>query len=221
MSPQATAAPAPSAPTAQAPATAPVAGTRSAALERAVLEGRRNELSRQLNSVESRRSEILRELGRSSDGAVRQGLEGRLKILDERLVSLEREIEVNGRALSANPRPERVTGFPGVGGTGDAGGGRSRDRLGPLMGIASLLVLTPLVFAMARRLWRGSPAPVVHRDAASDARLERIEQAVDAIAIEVERISEAQRFQNKLLGEGQGVGAFGRVMPREAERVGG
>lgn len=36
---------------------------------------------------------------------------------------------------------------------------------------------------------------------ATDDRLERIEQAVDAIAIEVERISEAQRFTTKLLSE--------------------
>jgi len=36
---------------------------------------------------------------------------------------------------------------------------------------------------------------------AQDARLERIEQAVDAIAIEVERISEGQRFTTKLLSE--------------------
>jgi hypothetical protein len=35
-------------------------------------------------------------------------------------------------------------------------------------------------------------------------RLERIEQAVDAIAVEVERISEGQRFTTKLLSEGRG-----------------
>jgi len=34
-----------------------------------------------------------------------------------------------------------------------------------------------------------------------DARLERIEQAVDAIAIEVERIAEAQRFTARLMSE--------------------
>jgi len=38
-------------------------------------------------------------------------------------------------------------------------------------------------------------------DSDARARLERIEQAVDAIAIEVERISEGQRFTTKLLGE--------------------
>ena len=34
-----------------------------------------------------------------------------------------------------------------------------------------------------------------------DARLDRLEQAVDAIALEVERISETQRFTTKLLSE--------------------
>lgn len=37
------------------------------------------------------------------------------------------------------------------------------------------------------------------------ARLERIEQAVDAIAIEVERVSEGQRFTSKILAEKEAV----------------
>ncbi|HEX6628856.1 MAG TPA: hypothetical protein VF105_12950 [Gemmatimonadaceae bacterium] len=35
----------------------------------------------------------------------------------------------------------------------------------------------------------------------ADSRLSRLEQAVDAIALEVERISEGQRFTTKLLSE--------------------
>jgi len=37
--------------------------------------------------------------------------------------------------------------------------------------------------------------------ASSDQRLERVEQAVEAVAIEIERISEGQRFVTKLLNE--------------------
>jgi hypothetical protein len=44
----------------------------------------------------------------------------------------------------------------------------------------------------------------------ADARLARLEQAVDAIALEVERISETQRFTTKLLNEAV------RTMPRPA-----
>ena len=58
----------------------------------------------------------------------------------------------------------------------------------------------PIARAIARRMdKRGTVAPGANSD--SSARLERIEQAVDAIAIEVERISEGQRFTTKLLGE--------------------
>jgi len=46
-----------------------------------------------------------------------------------------------------------------------------------------------------RRIAELSSAPV------SDVRLARLESAVDAIAIEVERISEGQRFTTRLLSE--------------------
>ena len=45
------------------------------------------------------------------------------------------------------------------------------------------------------------------RNDQSDDRLARIEQAVDAIAVEVERISEAQRFTTRLLAERNGAKA--------------
>jgi len=64
----------------------------------------------------------------------------------------------------------------------------------------------------ARMLWRagGKVKPSV-RPSVDDARMERLEAAVDAIAIEVERISESQRFTVGLLSE--------RLPPR-ADRVG-
>jgi len=50
---------------------------------------------------------------------------------------------------------------------------------------------------------KGEDARVQNGSATSltDARLARIEQSVDAIALEVERISEGQRFTTKLLSE--------------------
>jgi hypothetical protein len=57
----------------------------------------------------------------------------------------------------------------------------------------------PLARAWARRLDRrnATPAP----DPEMRDRLERIEQAVDAIAVEVERISEGQRFTTKVIAD--------------------
>jgi uncharacterized protein YicC (UPF0701 family) len=46
----------------------------------------------------------------------------------------------------------------------------------------------------------------------TEARLARIEQAVDAIALEVERISEGQRFTTKLLSE------HNQMLPKAAAR---
>jgi hypothetical protein len=48
---------------------------------------------------------------------------------------------------------------------------------------------------------RRSPSPTDAIDSRLAARLERIEQTVEATAIEVERISEANRFMAKLLAE--------------------
>jgi hypothetical protein len=63
------------------------------------------------------------------------------------------------------------------------------------------LILYPLVRALARRV-EGSPSrKAPELPAANDPRLERMEQAIEAIAVEIERISEAQRFTTKLLSE--------------------
>lgn len=48
---------------------------------------------------------------------------------------------------------------------------------------------------------RRNQVPPAPRDDLNDERLRRLEVSVDAIAIEIERISEAQRFTTKLLTE--------------------
>lgn len=64
----------------------------------------------------------------------------------------------------------------------------------------------------ARVLWRmGSRAKPRAATPVDESRMERLETAVDTIAIEVERISEAQRFAVALLAE--------RLPARAGERV--
>lgn len=60
----------------------------------------------------------------------------------------------------------------------------------------------PIIRSFARRWERQSIAPPPTSPELTG-RLERIEQAVDSIAIEVERISESQRFAVKLMAEQQ------------------
>lgn len=66
----------------------------------------------------------------------------------------------------------------------------------------------PLVRVVARRLDRRD-APAPPGLARIEERLGRLEAGVDAIAVEVERISEGQRFTTKLLAERSGTAAAG------------
>jgi hypothetical protein len=68
-------------------------------------------------------------------------------------------------------------------------------------GLVLIILGLPVVRLITRWL---EPKPVPPRElSAINGRLERIETAVDSIALEVERISEAQRFSARLQSEQQ------------------
>lgn len=65
--------------------------------------------------------------------------------------------------------------------------------------VAAIIIGLPLARAFARRMdRRGATAPIPNEIASQ---LTHLNQAVDAIALEVERISEGQRFAARLLSE--------------------
>lgn len=73
------------------------------------------------------------------------------------------------------------------------------DMMGIIMGALTLTTLgTPLVKAWARRFEQRHE---VQQNARIEQRLAAIEQAIETVAVEVERISEGQRFTSKLLAE--------------------
>ena len=72
----------------------------------------------------------------------------------------------------------------------------------PIMAMAIVPITAigwPLARAYAKRMEQGGVAGRVPGEVT--ARLERMEQAIDSIAVEVERISEGQRFTTKLLSD--------------------
>jgi hypothetical protein len=74
----------------------------------------------------------------------------------------------------------------------------------PLGAFATAIILAigfPLARAHARRMDSDSKNPRIPSEVSD--RLERIEHSLEAVAIEVERISEGQRFTTKLLSEGR------------------
>jgi len=75
-----------------------------------------------------------------------------------------------------------------------------QDILVPIAFFAMIaIVVTRMPFMRGRGSKFDRTAPQIPNDVS--ARMERMEQAIDAIALEVERISEGQRFTTKLLSE--------------------
>ncbi|MCC7000763.1 MAG: hypothetical protein IT357_01305 [Gemmatimonadaceae bacterium] len=186
-----------------APAEGPALGVftqvpRTAA-EVSSLRSQRSELSRQLTSATGRREELAEELEKATSAANRAGIEARLRLLDERILQIERDISTTGQLLARTPGSIAVPPPPPPG---------SRDfnmDLTPIVAILSTFVFAPIAIAYAVRIWKRSDAKVesaLERDNAE--RLRRLESAVDSIAIEMERVSEGQRFVTKLLAETQG-----------------
>src|ERR1700680_3888854 len=64
------------------------------------LKARRDELSSQLQSVDSRRSKLISELRRTGDPVAIKGLEARLSLLDARHLQLESDIQQTGQQLT-------------------------------------------------------------------------------------------------------------------------
>lgn len=165
---------------------------------------RRSELSRQLTSAANRREELAEEFAATpvSDAVVREGLAERIAVLDERIVKLEQDMAATGRQLTNAPSsalvPEDVPPWERM----------STDQLTGISIVFTIFVLFPMVIALANIMWRRMSTPRLKRDKAEVERMDRLEQAVDSIAIEVERIGEGQRFMTRLLTESNGMAAL-------------
>jgi hypothetical protein len=159
----------------------------------AILQAQRARISDQIGNVRDQRQSIARQYERSS-GASRAGLEQQLRSIDSRLLVLQQDLEESGRALYQAPVGTASVGVPGQ---------FMNVTPGQATAISIVFiacVLGPLAASFGRMLWRRSAKPAVPpgwNDAAH--RLERLEQAVDTIAVEVERVSEGQRFMTKLM----------------------
>jgi hypothetical protein len=78
--------------------------------------------------------------------------------------------------------------------------------------VVAIVVGRPLVTAWAKKVENESKRPAIPSEVIT--RLERMEQNIDAIAVEVERISEGQRFTTKLLAE-----STNTPVPPQADRL--
>ena len=89
----------------------------------------------------------------------------------------------------------------------------------PLGGMLTAIIFAigvPLSRAHMKRIDAESRQPRIPGEVAD--RLERMEQVLEAVAIEVERISEGQRFTTKLLSESVGRGDGRQIGPARSEQ---
>lgn len=183
-----------------------VPGTRA---EVQALRERGGMLSDQLQSAQGRRDEVAREL-RRADGADKAGLEQRLQLLDQRILLIESDIAANGRLLAAAPSNLLSSTAPPRSNDRDGFSSLGAGQMTAISIVFILFVLAPIALAYARRLFRRPiAAERTPEFVESQRRMERMEQAVDAIAIEVERVSESQRFLTRILTESRDVAAIG------------
>jgi hypothetical protein len=164
------------------------------------LHFRREQLREQVNGLSARREAMRNDLKVATDPDTRTELQARIKDHSARIIRLDDEIDRTSD-LIANAPAVALRSQTAV----DAG--RIADRLAkdvvPLAGIFSVFVLFPLTIAFVRLIWRRGSAPprTAVADQSTQQRLEQMQQAIDTIAIEIERISEGQRFVTKMVGE--------------------
>jgi hypothetical protein len=199
-------------PTTQAPATpvrpsisiqdAPNVGTFTistpmSARDLAALKARRSELSDQLESVDGRRTKLMSQLRQTGNQTAIKGLEDRLAVLDKRQLQLESDLATTGQQISSIPAGltagTRTQEFAGLG----------SGQVVAISIVAIIFVLAPLAMGVMKQLFKRAARPGIPPAALTETaeRLERLEGAVDTIALEIERISEGQRFVTKLLSE--------------------
>jgi len=169
----------------------------------AIYEGfraQRRELTNQLEDLESTRDDISSTLmGLPASSSQRAVLETRLTDINKRISAVDEMLATNSASLAqaaavpgaVQQPPERVI------------------RQGPdeevyIVGLVFMgIVLLPLSVALARRVWRRSVTAVTTFPRELVDRLTRMEQAIEATSIEVERIGEGQRFLTRLFTEGE------------------
>lgn len=196
--------------------TGPLAGTPGAAAIYRGFRAQREELSNQLDNLQDTRTELTRELETLPAGtAGRAGLEARIAGIDARITAMDKTMaDADAQVAKAAAVPGAIVEPPRI------------VRSGPpeeayIVGTVFIFVfLLPLSIALARRIWKRTSVVVQAFPKEIGERLGRLEQGMEATAIEIERIGEGQRFLTKLFTESTPARAIGAPAGAMIERQG-
>jgi hypothetical protein len=154
----------------------------------------RKELGDQLERLQDQRNNLSEKLQDPMvSGADRKGLETRISDLDARIQAVDKQIAgADAQVAQAAAVPGAVVEEPPV----------YHDDTPPTGAIVGslfmLLCVFPITIAFSRRIWRRGGAAIAAIPGELMERISRLDQAVESIAIEVERIGEGQRFMTRV-----------------------
>ncbi len=177
--------------------------TQASALDPvAVLQGfraQRRELQAQLSSLDDMRRELGRELSREPQvEAQRAGTEKRLADVNARITVTDAQIAAaDAQVAAATAVPGATVEPPPV----DVQRSGADEDIFAMSLVFLFVLFLPIVIAYSRRIWRRSAAAVTSLPGDVLERFGRLEQSVDAVAVEVERIGEGQRFITRVLSD--------------------
>lgn len=183
-----------------APTAAPVAPPPATAAQMYEAQrAMRRELLTQHERLTDDRLSIAQRLrdGGNVTGADRTGLETRLTELDARIIEMEKQIQTADAAVA------QAAGVPGAIVTPPRPINNGPPEEVFILGMVFLMVVAfPIAIAYSRRIWRRGAETVSPKITADITdRMTRLEQAIDTVAVEVERIGEGQRFVTNLFIE--------------------
>jgi hypothetical protein len=196
-----------------------------------MLTDNRRELQRQAEELSGRRNVLYAQLRNTTDPGARRELESRMSEIDGRLSTLDGQIArlneqiseaISGRGGNAPvvvDVPRIVRGgeirIPSVVGGGGPRGPDMRQIAGVMA--AEALVFGLIGFAFWRFGVRRMREQFERAFSSQSGQINQLQNAVDVIGVEVERISEGQRYVAKVLSEGSP--AATALSPQQQERV--
>lgn len=166
------------------------------------LMAKRIELGNQLEGMTDRREELADQLSEAT-GPARPGLQERIDLLDSRSARIEREMLLIDDAIAAGiAKGLGVSAQEGTGTTVAVAENEifAERVIGVMIGEAVAFLL--LGIFLYRLGWRRARERFSGSAPNDPARMDQLQNAVDAIALEVERISEGQRYVTKVLNAG-------------------
>jgi len=172
------------------------------------LQARQEVLSNQLEQLTNRRDNLVEDIGQRT-GADREGVEARVRALDGQIQQAEADLNaVTKEVASAAPASLADHVVEHYRGYGD------EDLVGAGFAGAGIMfaLFIPLIYRMfRRRRWVPAGTTTLQTQAIGGERIERMEMAIDSIAVEMERVSENQRFMTRLMTETQLAGTIAAV----------